>query len=67
MAKLLPLASKQQYDAAIAQMNRAGKIAASKPQGMGWKAQLEVLACAMTANLIKTDGEADGFNKVVKL
>ena len=37
--------------AAVQQAERAAKIAASKPQGMAWKAQLEVIAMAMAANV----------------
>lgn len=41
------------YEGAVAQMHRAGKIAASKPQGMAFKSQLEVIASAMAANEMK--------------
>jgi hypothetical protein len=37
--------------AAVGQMNRAARLAAQKPQGMAWKAQLEVIANAMAANV----------------
>lgn len=37
--------------AAVQQAERAAKIAASKPQGMAWKSQLEVIAMAMAANV----------------
>lgn len=37
--------------AAVQQAERAFKLAAAKPKGMAWKAQLEVIAMAMAANV----------------
>lgn len=50
----LSIVGKKQVHALMAQRDRANKIAAEKPQGMAWKAQLEVLACRMAIKEVRS-------------